>query len=345
MVGKQNAEVEVAAELDREALAAWMQQAVGPGLIRSVRRFAGGHSSGAWRVDRSTPDGDWTGVLKAPELPSVVYLRDAVREGLILREAARLGVPVPAVLAIDSGAQAMGRPCFVMEYVEGRSLCDTSAGSYHDDPWLRTAGSSVQRSIWNSFHGALARLHGVDAAAIRNVVPIPAGSVEFLDYWRGALLDAAPPETVPRQLALIEWLRQNVPVGADDSPALCMGDARLVNALVREGRVRALVDFEVAFIGNPASDIGYSLFLDSQHRQNTENPLDFPSADDTWRQWSEATGRPVTRREYWTAFAATILCVTATRAMIQWGMAGPSVEDSNPVVGAWERAVALAAAS
>jgi hypothetical protein len=29
--------------------------------------------------------------------------------------------------------------------------------------------------------------------------------------------------------------------------------------------------------------------------------------------------------------------------MIQWGLAGHSVEDSNPIVGAWERAVALAA--
>ena len=194
-------------------------------------------------------------------------------------------------------------------------------------------------------HDALARLHSVDSAAIRNVVSIPVGSTEFLDYWRDALLDTAPPQAVPRQLALIDWLRQNVPADADESPALCMGDARLVNALVQEGRVQALVDFEGAFIGNPACDIGYSLFLDGQHRRNTENPLKFPSVDDTCRRWSETTGRPATQREYWTAFAATILCVTATRATIQWGLAGPSVEDCNLVVGAWERAVALAAAA
>src|ERR1700760_236736 len=176
--------MEVASELDQEALAAWLDQAMGPAPILSVRRLAGGHSSGAWRVDRATPDGRWAGVLKAPELPSVVYLRDAVREGLILREAGRLRAPLPAVRAIDPGTRAVGRPFFLMDFVEGRSLSDTSPGSYHDDAWLRTADPAVQRSIWDSFHGALARLHGVDPRAIESVTSIPTGSAQFLDYWR-----------------------------------------------------------------------------------------------------------------------------------------------------------------
>ena len=41
----------------------------------------------------------------------------------------------------------------------------------------------------------------------------------------------------------------------------------------------------------------------------------------------------------WTAFGAMVLCVTASRAMVQWGMGGPSLESDNPVVAAWQAAI------
>ena len=44
-------------------------------------------------------------------------------------------------------------------------------------------------------------------------------------------------------------------------------------------------------------------------------------------------------RDYWTAFGAMVIVVTATRAMVQWGLAGPNLESDNPLVGAWEAVV------
>jgi aminoglycoside phosphotransferase (APT) family kinase protein len=231
-----------------------------------------------------------------------------------------------------------------MEHVEGRSVPDSPPGGYHSDGWLRDAGTEAQRAIWDSFHDALAALHAVDATHVPDANHGPHGVVDVLGYWRDALLDLAPAETVPRQLGILDWLRDHLPPGADDAPAICMGDARLVNCLIAEAEVRALVDFEVAYVGNPAADIGYSLFFDGLLRRNADQPLaGLPSADATWARWSRATGRAVDDRDYWTAFGATIVCVTATRAMIQWGVADQSVEADNPFVPAWESAVATAA--
>jgi aminoglycoside phosphotransferase (APT) family kinase protein len=104
------------------------------------------------------------------------------------------------------------------------------------------------------------------------------------------------------------------------------------------------VDFEVAYVGNPAADIGYSLFMSASQRGNAASPLPgIPSEDETWARWSATTGRSIEHRDYWTAFGATVLGVTATRAMIQWGMAGTDLESVNPVVAAWESAVERAA--
>ena len=84
----------------------------------------------------------------------------------------------------------------------------------------------------------------------------------MLAYWRDALLDVTTADRAPRQLAVFDWLLANIPASAEEPQALCMGDARLVNSVIAGSDVRALIDFEVAYVGNPAGDVGYSLFLD-----------------------------------------------------------------------------------
>ncbi len=78
----------------------------------------------------------------------------------------RLGAPVPAVLAIDAGTRAVGRPCFVMEYVEGHSVPDVVPGGYHGPGWFRDADPRTQRAIWDSFHDALGAVHRVDPTSL-----------------------------------------------------------------------------------------------------------------------------------------------------------------------------------
>jgi aminoglycoside phosphotransferase (APT) family kinase protein len=331
-------------QLDPERLRSWLADEVDPSVAAvTVRRMAAGHSSGAWRVDTTIAGQPRAMVLKAPGLPSVVHQRDAAREGLIVDALHRFGAPVPAVLAIDPGSQAVGRPCFVMELVDGRAVADTSPGGYHDDPDLQAAGAHAQGAVWESFHDALAALHSIDAREVPAARVGEGGTAAVLAYWREALLDEVPADAAPRQLALLDWLETNIPPGADDSPAVCLGDARLVNGLLSGTEIRALVDFEVAYVGNPAADVGYSLFFDGLHQRGADVPLALPSPEATWGRWSRATGRPLDHCEYWTAFGATILCVTASRAMVQWGLSTGSLESDNPVVADWESAAERAA--
>lgn len=334
---------DTAVAIDAEGVRAWLDDVLDePVSSVTVDRMAGGYSSGAWLVDAIVGGARRSMVLKAPETPSVVYERDAAREARILDAAGRFGAPVPEIIAIDDGARAVGRPCFVMEHVDGRSVPD--AGAPPEDDWFGNAGPEVQLAVWSSFYDALAGLHAVDATPVAGAGSGPDGSVGYLDYWRRSLLDAAPAHAVPRQLAVLDWLRDHLPPDADDAPAVCMGDARLVNCLFDGTDARALVDFEVAYRGNPAADVGYSLFVDEVQEAQPDLRLTIrPSTDETWARWSCATGRPASRPEYWTAFGATILCVTATRWMLLWGFSDVAgVEAANPLVTRWEATVAAA---
>nr|MDT0663885.1 phosphotransferase family protein [Micromonospora sp. DSM 115978] len=338
--------------LDARRVTAWLADVVDPALsTATLDKLAGGHSSGVWSVvpadsaARAATAGSAAAgglapmVLKAPDEPSVVYQRDACREARILDACHRMGAPVPAVVAVDAGS-ATGRRCFVMERVAGRGLSDSSAAGPHDDEWLRDAGTDVRRAVWASYVDALAALHRIDAAKVPDASHGPRGVLDVLAYWRAALLDVAPAENVPRQLRLLDWLRDRLPRSADGAPAVCMGDARIANCLVAGTEVKALVDFEVAYVGNPAADVAYSVFFDGIQRGNAQRPLDgVLSADEVWDRWGRATGRSTDDRDYWTAFGVTILCVTATRAMVQWGLSDRNVESDNTVVAQWESLV------
>jgi aminoglycoside phosphotransferase (APT) family kinase protein len=330
---------------DAPRLASWLRDTVDPSVsdVR-ISKLSGGNSSGAWRIDLATSSGPTSLVLKTSGDAGLVFAGNAGREGRIVDAAGRAGAPVPTVVAVDDTGEILGCPGYLMELIDARPLPDDTPASLHGDGWFRDEPDDVQRRVWESFIGALARLHRAEPPTLDVAGHGPNGVADVLAYWCDSLVDAAPADRVPRQLAVLDWLSANIPDDADGRPALCMGDARPGNALLVDGEVRGLVDFEVAYLGNPAADIGYCLVSDQFTRLLSDRPATgIPAGQETWALWEAATGRVAGNRDYWTAFGATIFCVTGTRAMLHWGFPLESVEDDNIVVPAWESLIERAA--
>lgn len=315
----------------------WLSTAVDPTITGlAATRIGGGNSSGAWQLDFQTDAGPGSLVLKTTSDSGLVFDRRASREGRIFVAAKRLGAPVPSVVAIDDSDAVVGRPCFVMERIEGRAAPESTPASFHGKGWFRDEPAAVQQGVWWSFLDTLAALHAVEPTTVPAHYGVN-GIAGVLDYWRASLLDAAPAGLVPRQLAAIDWVGDNIPGEADQQPALCMGDARLGNALPNGSRVTTLVDFEVAYIGNPVADIGYCLMQEAFTRLLTDRPATgIPTPQQTWERWEQLTGRSARQRDYWTAFGTTILCVTGTRAMLNWGVPAEGIDTANIAVSEWE---------
>ncbi len=297
--------------------------------VRGWERAASGYANVTWIVDADPTDV----VIKVQVSPSIVYDRDPGLEPSVLRALASTPVPVPAVVAQDSDGAVFGEAWFAMERLDGISLPDEKLTSYASSGWFAEADPQSRATIWNGFVDALADLHRLPADTFG---PSPrAGSHSaVLDYFEAALRDVSVGGDVPVQVRAIEWLRTHAPNDADDVIRPCMADARMANLLARDGAVIALLDWELAYVANPCSDIAYHLYLDARYAAITGSRLSgLPSADETWQRWQERSGLTVTNRHYWEVFAAMSMAVSATRAILTRLAPGhPNVEGLNPFV-------------
>jgi aminoglycoside phosphotransferase (APT) family kinase protein len=302
-------------------------------VITDIRPASTGHANTTWLIGAEPRPL----AIKVQAVPSVVHGRDPSLEPGVLKALAATAVPVPDLLAVDAAGDVFGAPWFAMALVPGACLPDGQLGGYAVDGWFVETEPRRRMQIWDGFVDALAALHRLPAETFG---PSPRGGTHsrLLDYWAASLRDVLEPGDSPVQARAIDWLRDNAPVDADDCRRPCMGDARMANLIERDGAVVALVDWELANVGNPRADIAYHLYMDGRFSRVAGRRLSgLPTADETWRRWEERSGLAATDRTYWTVFAALIISITATRSMrIDYGFEPGDIEALNPFAADFE---------
>lgn len=297
--------------------------------ITGLRPASTGHANTTWLAD-ATPN---SLAIKVQTSPAYVFERVPAFEPNVLTALSATPVPVPLVVARDESEDLFGSPWFATAFVDGLSPPDDELAGYAQDGWFVEAEPSRRTRIWNSFVDRLADLHSLPAATFGAEVRGGSHS-KMLDYWTASLRDAMASGDAPVQEAALGWLRSNAPADADLSPRPCMGDARMANLLAQDGTVVALVDWELAYVGNPRGDIAYHLYMDDRYTRVTGRRLDgLPDAEATWRRWEIHTGLIASDRRYWTCYAATFIAVTATRALrLVHRFDADAVETLNPFI-------------
>lgn len=296
-------------------------------VIRDIRPASTGHANATWLVDAEPRPL----AIKVQAVPSVVHGRDPGLEPGVLQALAATDVPVPDLLAVDAAGEVFGAPWFAMALVPGDCLPDEQLGGYAVEGWFADAEPRRRTLIWDGFIDALAALHRLPAETFG---PSPRGGTHgrLLDYWAASLRAVLDPGDSEVQARAIDWLRDNAPADADECRRPCMGDARMANLIERDGRVVALVDWELAHVGNPRADLAYHLYMDGRFARVAGRRLSgLPTVDRTWQRWEERSGLAATDRAYWTVLAALVISITATRSMrIDHGFAPGDIEALNP---------------
>ena len=249
-------------------------------------------------------DGTRRWVLRRPPLGHVLATaHDMRREYRVMRALAPTAVPVPRMVLEHADPDAMGAPFYVMELVEG-VVYRTAADLARLD-----AGSA--RRLGYAFLDSLAALHLVDPAAV--------GLADFgrpegylgrqVSRWTKQLASSRSRE-VPGFDALATRLAADVP--ALQRASIVHGDFRLDNAIIAAddpGRVSAILDWEMATLGDPLADLAlFTLYWEGW--RGLDNPIfatpaehGFPSAAALTQRYAERTGLDLGDDAWYTAFA------------------------------------------
>ena len=169
----------------------------------------------------------------------------------LLRAAAAAGVVVPAVRWCEEDAAVLGSPFFLMDFVPGETLARRL---------LRDAGyARARESLPDQLADALAHIHAMDPGAPElSFLPRPlAGeapaAAELARYEQ--IFRAIAPQPHPALELGFRWLRARTP--APRRLGLVHGDFRIGNVIFGPEGLRAVLDWELAHVGDPADDIGW----------------------------------------------------------------------------------------
>ena len=233
----------------REYLTARLPDIVGP---LTVEQFPSGFSNLTYLLRV----GDRELVLRRPPIGAKIKTaHDMGREYRILSHLHPVYSKVPRPLLFCEDEAVLGAPFYVMERVKGIILRAQA-------PKGVELSSETMRGLSETFIENLAEIHGVDyEAAGLGDLGSPQGYVKRqVEGWTKRY-QSARTDDVPAIEQLSEWLVQHLPPDSEQ-PALIHNDYKFDNLVLAPedlGRVVAVLDWEMATIGDPLMDFGTSL--------------------------------------------------------------------------------------
>jgi aminoglycoside phosphotransferase (APT) family kinase protein len=175
-------------------------------------------------------------------------------------------VPVPPVRWIETTGEVLGKPFFVMDYVEGVVPPDLMPYTFGNN-WFADAPAARQRELQDATIEVLAKLHSIpDAEKTFGFLAEDSSSNSALRRhfgWVRAWYDFAVGDIgrSPLLERAFGWLQEHWPHQADASrPVLCWGDARVGNVLYRDFRPVAVLDWEMVTLGPRELDVAWMIF-------------------------------------------------------------------------------------
>ncbi|MXR21072.1 phosphotransferase family protein [Halobacterium bonnevillei] len=272
--------------VDEPALRAYLADAVGPAEEFSVERHAEGHSNETLFVE-------WGGrdlvVRRPPPGETAETAHDVLREYRVMDALQDTDVPVPETVAACEDHDVIGSDFYVMERVRGDVLRDKEP--------QRFAEAEMREGVGNELVDTLAAIHdvGVEAVGLGEFGRPSGYTRRQVDRWRKQLSWAFEVTEAEREVPKLErvgaWLDDNVP---DDHPGtLVHGDYKLDNVVYAPGTppdLAAVLDWEMATLGDPRADLGWLL----SYWRDAKDPE--PVVEDLANRFVERDGYP-TRRD------------------------------------------------
>ena len=304
-------------ELNLVALNEWLGAHADLGRVTAVEQFAGGFSNLTYLLD--TERGEY--VLRRP--PAGVGkgpAHDMAREHRILAALVPRDVPAPHPVALCEDETVLGAPFYMMERVRGVILRGERGES---------ADAVAMRWLGETFVETFVAIHSVrtDDPAIA-ALGKPDGYVARQVAGWSKRWESSRTDDVPAMDRSAKWLGQHQP--PQSGACLVHNDFKYDNLVLDPAdlsRIVAVLDWEMATLGDPLLDVGTSLgywveagdhpALRSLGLGVTALPGNFTRAE-LWARYLQRTGRPATDPVFYYAFGLFKIAVIAQQIFFRY---------------------------
>jgi len=279
---------------------------LGAGEIRASP-IGEGHSNVTYLIER---DGMEMVLRRPPRPPLPPSAHDVLREARLLRALRDTPARVPEVLAVCEDESTIGMPFYVMARVPGEVIV-ASVPAELDEPAQRA-------QIAEQLIDALVEIHAVDWRAVGlEGFGKPTGYLERQLRRFGGLWELNKTREIPAVERLGEWLAAHLPdQQAPAQATIVHGDYRLGNTLFAPGapaRLAAVLDWEMATIGDPLADLGYLCMMWAQADDPDEGlraalgsvtrKAGFPTRAELIARYEQLSGRSMRDIRWYTTLA------------------------------------------
>jgi aminoglycoside phosphotransferase (APT) family kinase protein len=287
--------------IDTGALARWMdaQNLPGSGEPLTARYISGGASNEIFALQR----GDIRMALRKPPA-KVPKGRNEImlREYRVLAALNDSDVPHPEGIAVCEDTAVLGACFYIMGHIDGWTPMGDLPPPFDTDPRLRAA-------MANELVDAIAKLGQVDwRAAGLGDFGKPQGFLERqVDRWLAHLANIQFRE-LPGLSEAAQWLRRHTP--RSFKSGIIHGDYQFANVMFHHGneaKLAAIVDWEMATIGDPLLDLAWILMTwPDPDEDRSSGYVDFtgmPSRAELMQRYAAASGLPIDEMDYYIVLA------------------------------------------
>lgn len=248
--------------------------------VTGLRRLSGGASRETWAFDVEHPDGTTEALILRRDPGSTIGSTDRSTEFELLRAAGDAGVPVPAVRFLLEPGDGLGDG-FVMARLDGETI---PRKLLRDDAY-----ADARAKLTAEVAAAAAAIHSVPLDALPR---LSRGDIATLLGQYRDLIDLFGEPHPAFELAL-RWLEEHADALPDGEPALVHGDLRTGNLMVGPEGLRAVLDWELAHLGDPVEDLGWFCVKSWRFGNVDRRAGGFGTAEELLDAYEVASGRRI----------------------------------------------------
>ncbi len=310
------AAVRAGEELNQEALVAYLKGKIEGAEQLTIEQFPGGHSNLTYLL--RTPAREYV-LRRGPLGPVAPKAHDMAREYKVLKAVHPFFRPAPEVFHLCEDPSVVGAIFFIMERRHGIVVRDRVP------PELAAFPDYPQR-VSRGFVECLVELHSID---IHKHGLVSLGKPDGFLYrqvhgWFDRWLRAKTVE-IPLMDQIIQWLTDHLP--ASPAPSLVHNDFKLDNVMLNledPGKIEAVLDWEMATVGDPLVDLGLILCYWAQPsdpggtKESITAGPGWYTRDELIGRYAQLTGRDLSLINYYEVFALFKLAVVLQQIYVRF---------------------------